>query len=86
MFRKKRRAIVKGPVLAVELISTMLWMAWERWREKERARAKATKEQDAAESAVRQQERMQRRQQREAVAAPVAGQGKIPSSSGFLMI
>ena len=53
MFRKKRRAVVEGPVriLAVELVGTVRWMAWERWPEKERARAEATKEQDATESA-----------------------------------
>ena len=32
VFRKKRSAIVEGPVLTVELVGTVLWMAWERWR------------------------------------------------------
>ena len=29
MFRGGREAVVEGPVLAVELIGTVLWMAWE---------------------------------------------------------
>ena len=29
VFKKKRRAVVEGPVLAVELVGTVLWMAWE---------------------------------------------------------
>ena len=35
VFRKKRGAVVEGPVLAVELIGTVLWVAWERWRDRE---------------------------------------------------
>ena len=68
MFRKKRRAVVEGPVLAVELVGTVLWLAWESWREREKTRREETAEQTAAELAVRQQEMMQRRQQQNAAA------------------
>ena len=33
VFRKKRRVAVEGPVLTVELVGTVLWMAWERARD-----------------------------------------------------
>ena len=32
VFRKKRRAVVEGPIMLVELVGAVLWMAWESWR------------------------------------------------------
>ena len=69
VFSKQRRVANERPVLAVELVGTVLWMARERCRGKERAKREATQEQDAAKTAVRQQERMQKRQERKAAAA-----------------
>ena len=62
-FRRKRRVTVEGPVLTVELVGTVLWMAWERARDGWRREREETAEQTAAELAVRLQERVQRRQQ-----------------------
>ena len=66
VFRKKRRAVVEGPVLSVELVGTVLWMAWESWRGKDMARREATAEQTAAEQLAQQQKRVQRVQQKNA--------------------
>ena len=72
MFRKKRRAVVEGPVLSVELVDTVLWMAWESWRGEELAKREATAEQTAAEQLAQQQKRVHRVQQKKA--ALVAGE------------
>ena len=66
VFRKKRRAVVtvEGLVLAVELVGTVLWMAWESAREGWRREREATTELTAAELALRQQKGIQRRQQK----------------------
>ena len=63
VFRRKRRVAVEGPVLTVELVGTVLWMAWERARDGWRREREETAEQTAAELAVRMQARVQRRQQ-----------------------
>ena len=42
VFRKKRRAVVEGPVLAVELVGIVMWVAWESWRGREMTRREAT--------------------------------------------
>ena len=63
VFRRKRRVAVEGPVLTVERVGTVLWMAWERARDGWRREREETAEQTAAELAVRLQERVQRRQQ-----------------------
>ena len=65
VFRKKRRAVVEGPVLAVELVGTVMRMAWERARGGRRREREEAAEQTKAELAVGQRERMQRRQQQQ---------------------
>ena len=76
VFRKKRRAVVEGPVPTVELVGAVLWMAWERAREGWRRETEETAEQTEAELAVRQQERMQRGQQQNAAADTVTAATK----------
>ena len=53
VFRRKRRVAVEGPVLTVERVGTVLWMAWERARDGWRREREETAEQTAAELAVR---------------------------------
>ena len=63
VFKKKRRVAVQGPALTVELVGSVLWMAWEWARDGWRREREETAEQTAAELAVRLQQRVQRRQQ-----------------------
>ena len=56
VFRKKRRIAAEGPVLTVELVGAVLWMAWERASDGWRQEREETAEQTAAELAVRLQE------------------------------
>ena len=71
VFRKKRRAVVEGPILACQWSWWVLYCGWReraQWREREKTRREETAEQTAAELAVRQQEMMQTRQQQNAAA------------------
>jgi hypothetical protein len=63
VFKKKRRVAVQGPALTVELVGSVLWMAWEWARDGWRREREETAEQTAAELAVKMQGLVQRRQQ-----------------------